>query len=248
MWIILCQSNDSSALWVYEGLQRRGLVPLELVTAEMLGPGLRWNHRVGPKGTSIEISFADGRILSSDSIRGVLNRLIKISSWYPLHRVKAGDRNYAGTELTAFFLSWLSCLPPPILNRPTPQGLAGRERHISEWFLLATTAGLTTVPYRQSSRAPFEVSKERLASEASPFKTVLVLDRYVFGAAPPSVLRACRRLAMLAGTTILGIEFAVGVNGQWTFASATPLPDLRLGGQSVLDALVEIFQGERREE
>ena len=160
MWLILHHSGDPSARWAYEGLKQRGLAPLELVTAEMLGPGLRWDHRVGANGASIEISLPNGRVLSGRTIRGVLNRLRGVTGWRSLHRVRVDDRSYAEQELAAFFLSWLSCLPPPILNQPTPHGLAGRERHMSEWVLLATAAGLTTVPWRQSSRTRSESSTE----------------------------------------------------------------------------------------
>jgi hypothetical protein len=249
LWLILCHSDDPSALWAYEGLQQRGLTPLKLVTAEMLGPSLRWDHRVGANGASIEVSFSDEQVLSSYTIRGVLNRLTGPSSWYPLHRVAASDRSYAGKELTAFFLSWLSCLPSPILNRPTPQGLAGRERHVSEWVLLASAAGLTTVSYRQFSRTSPEVSiEERLTPEVTSLDTVLVIDRYIFGTAPPHVLHACQVLANLASTAILGVEFSLSTSDQWTFTNATPLPDLRLGGQSALDALAEALLAEREEE
>lgn len=249
MWLILCHSDDPSALWAYEGLQQRGLAPLKLVTAEMLGPSLRWDHRVGANGASIEISFSDEQVLSSYTIHSVLNRLTGPSRWYPLHRVAASDRSYAGKELTAFFLSWLSCLPSPILNRPTPQSLAGRARHGSEWVLLATAAGLTTVSYRQSSRTSPEASiDERLTRGGTPLGTVLVIDRYVFGAAPLPVLHACQRLANLASTAILGVDFTVSTSGQWTFTNATLLPDLRLGGLPALDALAEALLAERREE
>jgi hypothetical protein len=245
LWLILCHSDDPSARWAYEGLKQRDLAPLELVTAEMLGPGLRWDHRVGADGASIEISFSDGRVLNGRTIRGVLNRMRGATGWRSLHRVRDEDRSYAEQELAAFFLSWLSCLPPPILNRPTPQGLAGRERHMSEWVLLATAAGLPTVPWRQSGRTRSGSSVEgRLIQEAPPLDTVLVIDRNAFGTAPPNVLCSCKRLATLAGTAILGIDFSAGALGRWTFSGATPQPDLRIGGQQALDALAEILQAE----
>jgi hypothetical protein len=78
----------------------------------------------------------------------------------------------------------------------------------------------------------------------APSDTVLVIDRNAFGAAPPSVLSSCKRLAALAGTAILGIEFKAGALGRWTFAGATPQPDLRIGGQPALDALAEALQAE----
>ena len=212
----------------------------------MLGPGLRWDHRVGAHGASVQISFSEDRVISSGTVRGVLNRLREIPSWRSLRRLRAADRDYASQELAAFFLSWLSCLPQPVLNRPTPQGLAGRERHIAEWISLATVAGLPTAPYWQSSRTYPTTATEGISrSEVPPLDTVLVIDRYIFGAAPSTLLSACRRLATLATTPILGIAFTGGATGSWTFAGATPLPDLRAGGEPALDALAEVLQAER---
>jgi hypothetical protein len=115
---------------------------------------------------------------------------------------------------------------------------------MSEWVFLAAAAGLLTNPYQQSSRTHSESSLKKKAVPGAPPDTVLVIDRHVFGAAPPSVLSSCQRLAMLAGTAILGIDFNAGALGRWTFAGATPLPDLRIGGQPALDALAEALQAE----
>jgi hypothetical protein len=241
MWLILCHSDDPCVPWAYEGLKQRGLAPLELVTSEMLGPSLRWNHRVGADPARIRVSISDERVLDGSTVRGVLNRLRGVAGWRSLEGVRNDDRTYAEQELAAFFLSWLSCLPPPILNRPTPQGFAGRERHASEWVLLANAAGLGTVPMRQSS----ETRARRLTTSnsiRSPMRTVLVIGRHAFGEAPADVLSACKRLAARADTAILGIEFTVGQLGRWTFTGATLLPDLRIGGEPALDALSEGLQ------
>jgi hypothetical protein len=243
LWLILCHGDDPSGPWAYEGLKQRGLAPLELVTSEMLGPSLRWDHRVGAEPASIQISISDGRVLDGGAIRGVLNRLRGVAGWRSIRNVGDNDRRYAEQELTAFFLSWLSCLPPPILNRPTPQGLAGRERHLAEWVLLAAAAGLATAPLRQSSGI-----RARQSMEGRPHSsTVLVIDRRAFGAAPADVLSACQRLAARADTAILGIELTASPLSRWTFAGATLLPDLRIGGQPALDALSEGLQAARED-
>jgi hypothetical protein len=44
MWLVLCSEQDVSALWTYQGLQARGLRPLELVPAEILPYSLKWDH------------------------------------------------------------------------------------------------------------------------------------------------------------------------------------------------------------
>jgi hypothetical protein len=47
------------------------------------------------------------------------------------------------------------------------------------------------------------------------------------------VLAGATRLARLAGASLLGVEFGPG----WTFAAASPTPDLRAGGTPLLDLL-----------
>ena len=52
------------------------------------------------------------------------------------------DREYALSEMQAFYLSWLSAIPGQVVNRPTPQGLSGHWHHISEWALSAARLAL----------------------------------------------------------------------------------------------------------
>jgi hypothetical protein len=83
----------------------------------------------------------------------VLNRLVSVPDEM-LRPAHPQDRDYVTQELTAFFLSWLYSLPPPVLNRPAPHGLCGSWRHRSQWVWLAARAGLPTPSYRQTSFDP----------------------------------------------------------------------------------------------
>lgn len=249
MWLVLCASNDISALWAYRGLAARGLTPLELVSAEMLAYSVHWEHRLGADGVSIDITLADGRRIRSENTRGVLNRLLSVSSEHLL-LANPADRDYATQELTAFFMSWLYALPQPVLNRPTPRGLSGQWRHVSEWIWLASKAGLPTPDYRQTSRDRVDgMGIERgLVPIGTPVSTVIVVEGNIVGSPlPAEIQEGCRRLAELSGTELLGVEFAAGSTGLWTFAGATPLPDLRLGGQVLLDIMASVLRGELEE-
>src|SRR5947207_15964611 len=75
MWLLLCSAQDAPAHWAYEGLRARGLLPLELVTAEMLLQSRKWEHRVDASGASISITLADGRVINNKAVRGTRNRL-----------------------------------------------------------------------------------------------------------------------------------------------------------------------------
>ncbi len=250
MWLILCNPNDASVPWAYEGLMSRGLVPLELVSSETLAYGVRWEHRLGNFGAFVEITLVDGRTIRSDQINGVLNRLVSAPSQHLL-LIQPADREYVSAELTAFFMSWLYALPHPVLNRPTPQGLSGQWRDVSEWILMASRAGLPTPNYRRSSRDYLlEMSAERTSSPAFTLdSTVIVVRGHVVGAsAPDHICKGCRCLAELAGTELLGIQFTSSPTGPWTFVGATTHPDLRLGGNLLLDVLTSVLKGETEDD
>ena len=240
MWLVLCSPTDEAALWAYRGLQARGLQPIELICPEALVYSRRLEHRLGEQGTSTAIALADGRQLCSQTIKGVLNRLVDL----PLEHLRVAqpaDRMYAQQEIFALFLSWLYGLRGPVFNRPTPQGLCGAWRTTAEWMWLADQAGLPHLPYRHSSRdlTP-PLAADSAAFAVSPRRTILVVDGQALASpAPAEIQRSCVRLAELAATAILGIEFAPN---QWTFTGATTLPDLRLGGNSVLDMLAAAFR------
>lgn len=237
MWLVLCSAQDASALWAYEGLHARGLRPLELVTTEMLPHSLRWVHTVGESGAGISITLADGRIINHEAVQGVLNRIAHV----PLqHLANAPDYDYATQEYTAFFMSWLHALPQPIFNGADAQGLCGAWRHVSEWVYLASEAGFQTPGYRQTSDDQInEASETRsLFPEGTPITTAIVVgDRVIGPALPREIHLSCLRLSRLSQTPLLGIELTCGSPNAWTFAGATPMPDLRAGGEPLLDAL-----------
>jgi len=249
MWFLLCASNDVPALWVHQGLKAHGLAPLELVTDTMLGRGARWDHQLGADGVVIDVTLADGRRIRNDTVRGVINRLL----WVPSEQLLRGhpsDREYATQEFYAFFMSWLYALPRPVLNRPTPRGLCGQWRHMSEWIWLATKAGLPTPEYRRSSRDYILEMDEssRIVPIGTPVNTLIVVKGHVVGVpAPSSICEGCQRLAEFARTELIGIEFTDGPTGPWTFAGATAFPDLRIGGEALLDMLISVLKGELEE-
>lgn len=250
MWLVLCASCDHAALWAYRGLRVRGLEPLELVLAESLAaPTTVWDHRVGAAGVSVEIVLGDGRTVRSEALRGTLNRLM---SFPPEHlaAAQAEDREYATQELQAFYTSWLYALPGRVLNPATSQGLCGRWLHPTETLALASRAGLPIADYRLELAAGnghggAEHELPQLSPFPAPAETAIVVGREVVAdGLPPALEEGCRRLAALAETPILGVDFAAGADGGKVFAGATPAPDLSRGGEPVLDALAAALRGE----
>jgi hypothetical protein len=247
MWLVLCSSEDASAIWAYQGLKRMGIAPLELVTAESLACS-QWEHRLSGSGTLTRITLANGRVIDGDKVKGALNRLHGPSP-YALQKAADSDREYAQAELTAFYLSWLHGLPGVVINRPTPMGLSGAWLHPSEWTLRAWRAGLRTRRFRQSAQdagdrdglqGPRCVGRDS-GSRASGKQSVIALRHGVFGGlVSNSVARACGKLVANIGAELLGIELAAE-GGQWVFAEATPSPDLRAGGTPLLRCLAQVL-------
>jgi hypothetical protein len=215
-----------------------------LLTDSVLARAVSWTHQIGPEGAETEVAFTDGSRVSSTAVKGVLNRLTGPPLQHILPLVTAADRLYASQELTAFYLSWLQSLPGVVVNRPTPQGLCGRWRHASEWVCLAAQAGLTTASYWQTALgAPPDAAAGRLLPSGASASTVVVVGQRALGTAVPSEIReACVGLAALAGEAVLGIELVPSLTGPWTFVGASPMPDLRLGGEDLLDALAELMR------
>ncbi|MFI8520268.1 hypothetical protein ACIGEZ_20935 [Streptomyces sp. NPDC085481] len=241
MWLVLCAPEDDSALWACDRLRDRGLAPVELVDPESLTRATRSAHRVGDGRARFEIGLPDGRTLVSDDIDGVLNRLC----YTPLgHLVFASpdDSLYAREELSALVLSWLECLAPVMINRPSPRGLCGAWRSAAEWTVLAARAGLPVSPLPLSSELGAQPHPE--ASPVPPTapgaRSVVVLGEHVFGREPVDGLApACGRLARLADADLLGIDLEPDDRDRPRFAGATPLPDLRIGGGALVERLHE---------
>lgn len=238
MWLMICSAQDTPALWAYQGLHARGLNPIELVTVEMLTTKAKWEHTVGIDGANFNITLPDGRAINNRFVKGAVNRLTHV----PLdHLAGAPDFEYATQEYTALFMSWLKALPSPIFNAPQSQGLSGAWRHVSEWVCLAAQAGLPTPSYSQGSHDEIDESTQirRIVPDGTPTTMAITLGDHVFGPMlPPRISAACKELARIVETPLLGIELTVGPpQGLWTFAGATPLPDLRLGGEALLDEL-----------
>jgi len=247
MWLILCSSSDASGLWVYQGLRQLGVAPLELVLAEWLGNGCQWEHRVDSRDTHLRIKLPNGCTRSSSQIRGAINRLLGPAPEIG-QQAAASDREYAQAEMQAFYLSWLKGLPGVVINRPTALGLCGPWFHGSEWVVRASRAGLATPVYRQCAHDMQDQWFRSLAPEGATKVNVIAFRGEVFGARlPEDVAEACANLAREADTEMLGIELYAARNGEWTFASATPCPDLSAGGALLLHSLARaLTQGEPR--
>jgi hypothetical protein len=242
MYFVFCSATDAAAVWACEGLGRLGLAPVTLVTDGLLALSADWSHRLGAAGVETRFTLPAGRCFDSREVRGVLNRLLSPPTALVAQSVPQ-DRDYAQQELTALYLSWLHALPVPVLNRPTPQGLSGRWRHGSEWAAAAHRAGFRVPPFRQGAASPPDAGYRSMAPPGAQVRHVVVVGDEVFGAGVPQCTRdACLQLARQCETPLLGIDlYATEDPADWAFAAATPLPDLRVGGEPLLHRLASLL-------
>jgi hypothetical protein len=247
MWLILCESSDLSAIWLYKNLSARGIKPIELITSEELSYSLAWEHRIDCYDEPIiSIKLADGRKIQSSDVCGTVNR-IHFPHQEHFAKAKPEERSYAISELNAFFLSWLYALPGFVINKPTANGLFGHWRHISEWVLLASQAGLPTIRYRQSSNVDDINANSKINFPAGiATKTIIILEGCVSVDTPPvppeRIVSGCVNLAKISYTSLLGIDFILLPDKRWLFAGATPIPNLYLGGNKLLDAFENLMK------
>ena len=238
MYCIFCRSDDLPALWAYRGLKLRGLASLEIFTPEALVYNRRLEHRLLAGETVTQITLADGRLLDGARVQGVLNRINGLPVEH-FRQASPEDQAYAGQEQQAIFLSWIYALPGVMINRPSPRGLGGEVRSPAEWCWLATQAGLPVLPFSQNDEQPLGFS---------PGDTTLqwvVLDGEVYGASAQrcqtDLRNSTKRLAELSGLRLFGLGFCTSLSDEPRFMTATTLPDLRLGGELLLDALNAVF-------
>jgi hypothetical protein len=200
---------EVSAITQCQLRKAHGIEPLEVVSPETLAQSQRWEHHVGVEGVHITITLANRHQLCNNAIQGVLNRLVSVP-YEPLLWADPVAREYASQELTAFFMSWLYALSQPVINQPTPQGLAGQWRHRSEWLWLAARAGLPTPFYRQTSH-DYGDTRDRQGRFVSPDTAV----QTVFAVADSVVSLFFERLH--------GVGRCLGPGGEYHGTPAKPV-------------------------
>jgi hypothetical protein len=168
-----------------------------------------WHHVI--KAPAEGVAIVDGRPVRVAEISGVLVRLPGVYEQDLSHIVPA-DRSYVAAEMTAFLLSWLTTLPCPVLNRPTPTCLAGPFWRPEQWVYAAARAGIPVVPVR--SRVPSGVQPESISSTiglppgAEGGISVTVVGTRCIGGGSEALRRHASRLAHSIGAALLGVHFA----------------------------------------
>jgi hypothetical protein len=249
-WLVLASDFDEAARWVADRLAARADGTVDFVSHVDLARAV-WEHQLGPDAVCSRIELADGRTLDSTEIQATLNRMAYVPAWL-VDDLVPEDRPYGLQELSALVLSWLQSLPAPTINPPSPRGMSGPWRSPAEWALLSSQAGLDVMPIVFDSASDAGESNVvngglgwcSIGPGVPDGEDVIVVGDAVFSrhALPEDAVEACRRLAVAADTPILGLAFTE-YDGRPMVAGVTPLPDLRAGGDEIVDAVAALLAG-----
>ncbi len=223
MIAILASASDLEAAALAERWQTDGarlLMPRDLSLAG-------WQHR--PNGPAAEErAVIGGEVVPTGEIRAVYTRLAGV--WgNELAEIDLDDREYAGVEMFAFLLSWLSSLECPVCNRPTAASLMGPGWSMGRWRRAAAQVGLRAAPLHASTLTP---APPNPFIADPPLSAVTVIGTQVFGSASDALREGSLRLASLACVDVLVALFdSPHPNGQFIGAHFYPnLADPHIAG------------------
>jgi hypothetical protein len=174
-----------------------------------------WRH--DPDDPDRDVAIVDGEPWPSTTITGVVTRLTTVVPT-DLAAIRAEDRGYVAAETNAFLLSWLSALPCPVINRPSPFVLCGPAWGAEAWVLRAARLGIPVEPLVRSGSGQ--------AQPLAPGPVVALVGDDVFGDVDdPTLVSHARSLAVEAGTELLELQWSSGPTGP-RFRAAGLLPHI----------------------
>ena len=193
--------------------------------------------RFAPADPAASTAVVGGRVVAIDGISGVLTRLPEVSEQALAH-IDPADRAYVAAELQAFLVAWLAALPCPVLNRPTPPGLAGPSWPHEKWVQTAARLGIPVAPTRRAALAASPTPPA--AAPTAGGVTVTIVGHRHFGPVTPALARQAHALAEAAGVGLLAVRFNGATPGSY-FLGASLWPDVST--DEVASALLDHFRG-----
>lgn len=206
MIIVLGSCLDSASAQLVAGLAEWPAAGARLLSAEDLGRAGWAFDPADPGGGSL---VAGGEILATTEVDAVLVRRPAVAA-EELGWLAPPDRSYGAAELNAFLVCWLSALPCPVLNRPSPTSLAGPGWSQLHWRLAAGRVG-------------FRWSAEPVAgaTAAGTGRDVVVCGSSVHGALDSGEAGRARALSAQSGAALVGLR----LHGR-TLSAVTSQPSL----------------------
>ena len=220
MIIVVADSADDEALGLVSRWRTADAV--RLTPDDLSRPG--WSALFPEAGPSF---VAEGETRPTTGITGVLVRLAVVSP-HQLPHFGEDDREYAAAEMTAFLAYWLSALPYPVVNRPSPSFLLGPAWTNEQWLRFSAGLGLPVITVT--------VSRDTAAFAARPLEWVTVVGARAFPASAAGAASAMA-VARRAGVELLAAGFDVSGSPP-RIAAVTVRPPI---SAEIADALLPII-------
>lgn len=227
MIFILARESDEAAKELTQRWSNAGARLLAPYALSMPG----WRHRVSSASDSSVM--LEGIAVKIADIRGVLVRLPGIAN-SDLPHIIAADRSYVAMEMTAFLLAWLTSLPCPVLNRPTPSCLAGPCLRTEQWIWLAAGVGVPVADVFRTSKGYAPATHDLGFATA-----VTVVGETCMGALSPLQAEYAHRIARAVNVNLLEVSF-IGAKEDPLFIGANIY--VNLSDVTVADAVLALFQ------
>lgn len=173
----------------------------------------------------------DGASVPVGEFTAVVTRLVCVTE-QDLVSIVPHDRAYVAAEMTAFLLAWLSSLPCPVVNRPSPHGLAGPNHRPETWLALAAEVAIPVRPLRRDRHGYGKPDGAGARDE------VTVVGERALGGTSARARERAVRLAQHAGVDLMVAGFDAGGPDE-PLLDAHVWPDL--GRADVADALLELL-------
>jgi hypothetical protein len=223
--LVIAEANDADAVWCRQALAESFRGPVVQVTPSEMVMAPQLSHRLGTDHESVQLTLARGLTLAGPDLAGVVNRIQRLPDRHFV-QAQGTEHGYAAAELHAFFLGWLSALPCPMFNAPTPACLHGPAHADLAARHLAALAGWTV------GDAP-----EAPVAGWGPVQVHWVLDQAVLG--PDLSLheqQVMQALSALWGGRLLQVQSRQGPQAR-VFVSASSWVDFRAAGPALAHAV-----------
>lgn len=234
MFWMLLHADDAPGIWLYRRLRQQGVV-VELVTVDEWFCNQVFTLTMDETTADTYLRLQDGRVWNLEQTRAVMARVRSMPTvaW---QLFAESEKDYVAQEWQAIFMAWAD-LMPMLFNQPTPMGMSGRTRSTGEWSQLADSVGFDTIPFFYDSAVGIVAQTDlhhvqRLDSLVYRGRCYMNADSL-----PESVKEMAIALQEASGENLIGVSLAKSAAG-FVFMGATTHPDLRLGGDAFIQAIL----------
>lgn len=233
MWLMICEPNDYSALWLYGELEKVDVDNITLLTPDELMFGATWELHDGYQGTSFLITLDNSVVIHSAEIKGIINRVGFISV-----NEDNNDARYITEEWNAFFLCWLSSLDCIMLNPPQPDSLMGFWQEPAVLHNTLNHSGLSTHPITFKSNAEQSVEQKDIKHTH-----VLAFNgRAMDSSLPDSVKVGINELFNISNLPLMGLTFDSSDPTHWLVTDVSNFPYFELGRENIISEISNLIQ------